>query len=175
MLLAVQIPEHTWGLDTKQFLNDNINWGNKDFHTQLAAHAPNYEANINQWQRQRGYMTWALEALDQAHASASGRSQMSAADAAGHESRAELLASVKAELRRQHELTDVEGYDEHPVGEPLRLKSQFWEIEVNTTTGNSFHTSHDPVSQPLQDLVDQVPLVEQAAWRRAVIWLSHIE
>ncbi len=45
------------------------------------------------------------------------------------------LEQLRSELQRQHELTDVEGYEEHPIGEPLKLKSSFWDIEVNTTTG----------------------------------------
>ena len=62
-MVVVQIPEHTWGFDTKTFLHDNANWSNAQFQGQLEAHADNYEANIAQWQRQRGYMSWALEAL----------------------------------------------------------------------------------------------------------------
>ena len=133
----MQIPEHTWGFDTKQFLNDNVNWSNKDFHAQLDAHAPNYDANIAQWQRQRGYMTWALEALDQSHDHTSDQPDVAHADMTNHEPTAGLVAGVKAELRRHHELTDLEGYSEHPVGEPLRLRSQYWQIEVNTTTGDA--------------------------------------
>lgn len=133
----MQIPEHTWGFDTKTFLHDQSNWANKDFHAQLDAHAQNYEDNIAQWQRQRGYMTWALEALDQSLAQplpASDGDTVGDSDKAGL--RAEV-ADVRAEWRAQHELTEVEGYKEHPVGEPLRLKSQYWQIEVNTTTGNA--------------------------------------
>lgn len=178
----MQIPEHTWGFDTKTFLHDNANWGNKQFHAQLDAHAQNYEDNIAQWQRQRGYMTWALEALDlslphvsepllqtqkPSHNSSRAPSHDSshAADLAddalhhgkgrkltarrtaesAHSSAAGLalpelslrqeLEQLRSELQRQHEVTDVEGYEEHPIGEPLKLKSSFWEIEVNTTTG----------------------------------------
>ena len=178
----MQVPEHTWGFDTKTFLHDNANWGNKQFHAQLDAHAQNYEDNIAQWQRQRGYMTWALEALDLSlpHASepldqtqnpchdsshdsshASAHAADSADDAlhngkgrkltarrtaeSAHSSAAGLnlpelslrqeLEQLRSELQRQHELTDVEGYEEHPIGEPLKLKSSFWDIEVNTTTG----------------------------------------
>ena len=64
----MQIPEHTWGFDTKTFLHDNANWSNAQFQAQLAAHADKYEANIAQWQRQKGYMSWALEALGMAAA-----------------------------------------------------------------------------------------------------------
>ena len=48
---------------------------------------------------------------------------------------AEDLKELRAELRRHHELTDTEGHEEHPVGEPLKLKSPFWDIEIDTTTG----------------------------------------
>ena len=78
-------------------------------------------------------MTWALEALDQSY------SHLTASPRGGVRDgglRADL-ADLQAELRRQHELTDLEGYEEHPVGEPLRLKSQYWQIGVNTTTGNA--------------------------------------
>ena len=69
----VQIPEHTWGFDTKTFLHDNANWSNAQFQGQLEAHANNYEANIAQWQRQRGYMSWALEALGMSTGAASAK------------------------------------------------------------------------------------------------------
>ncbi|DBA83693.1 TPA: hypothetical protein ACH3X1_006235 [Trebouxia sp. C0004] len=173
--LLLKIPEHTWGFDTKTFLHDNANWGNKQFHAQLDAHAQNYEDNIAQWQRQRGYMTWALEALDLSlpHVSEplpqtqnlpcdSFHDSPHAADPALHngekrkltarrtaesaQSRAaglnlpdlslrQELEQLRSELQRRHELTDVEGYEEHPIGEPLKLKSSFWDVEVNTTTG----------------------------------------
>ena len=136
-LESVQIPEHTWGFDTKTFLHDSDNWSNKDFHAQLDAHAQNYEDNIAQWQRQRGYMTWAVEALDQSLAPLAQTPDTSLGGVIADVARADLLTGVKAEWRQQHELTDLEGYEEHPVGEPLTLKSQYWQIEVNTTTGNA--------------------------------------
>lgn len=180
--LMVQVPEHTWGFDTKTFLHDNSNWSNKDFHTQLDTHAQNYEDNIAQWQRQRSYMTWALEALDLSLTQASSpldpihaghnlsqdsvRAADSAADGSHNSAERQLsahgvadsaqsahgthrglrlpelslaqeLEQVRSELQRQHELTDTEGYEEHLVGEPLKLKSAFWEIQINTTTGEA--------------------------------------
>lgn len=180
--LLLKVPEHTWGFDTKTFLHDNANWANKQFHAQLDAHAHNYEDNIAQWQRQRGYMTWALEALDlsrphvaeplskaeslshdswhdsshdSAHAADSTagtlrtgerrkltarRTAESARSSAAGLNLPELslrqeLEQLRSELQRQHELSNVEGYKEHPIGDPLKLKSSFWDIEVNTTTG----------------------------------------
>ena len=134
---TLQIPEHTWGFDTKTFLHDQSNWANKDFHEQLDSHAQNYEDNIAQWQRQRGYMTWALEALDQSHSPMTLGPGATRGDVRHDVVKADVIAGVKAELRRQHELTDLEGYEEHAVGEPLRLKSQYWQIEVNSSTGNA--------------------------------------
>ena len=142
----VQIPEHTWGFDTKTFLHDQSNWTNKAFHAQLDGHAQNYEDNVAQWQRQRGYMTWALEALDQPHGPLAPTPDAAHGDSESDGLSAELVAGVRAEWRRQHELTDLEGYEEHPVGEPLRLKSQYWQIEVNTTTGNATPWSQHPTT-----------------------------
>lgn len=139
--MCVQIPEHTWGFDTKTFLHDESNWSNKDFHAQLDAHAQNYDDNIAQWQRQRGYMTWALEALDQSLASPIQPPVTNPSGLVVEELRAKV-SGVDAEWRAQHELTDVEGYEDHPVGEPLRLRSQYWQIEVNTTTGNAVAAPH---------------------------------
>ena len=41
-MLAMQIPEHTWGLDVKTFLADYSNWSNKEFQQQLDVGAWNY-------------------------------------------------------------------------------------------------------------------------------------
>lgn len=161
----MQIPEHTWGFDTKTFLHDQSNWTNKDFHAQLDAHAQNYEDNVAQWQRQRGYMTWAVEALDQSHSPLTAIPDVARAGARDDGLRAEL-AGLEAELRRQHELTDLEGYEEHPVGEPLRLKSQYWQIEVNTTTGKCCYT--DPL--PTHALPPPIPLPLPAAPPRVPFW-----
>jgi len=42
MIVPMQIPEHTWGLDVKTFLADYANWSNKEFQGQLNAGAWNY-------------------------------------------------------------------------------------------------------------------------------------
>ena len=94
-------------------------------------------------------MTWALEALDQSHSPLIATPDVTRGGVRDDGLKADV-AGVKAELRRQHELTDLEGYEEHPVGEPLRLKSQYWQIEVNTTTGNAarrppLHPSSSPL------------------------------
>ena len=58
----MQVPEHTWGLDTKQAPNDYTNWSNEALQHRLAAKDKRFENAIAQWERQRGYMAGALEA-----------------------------------------------------------------------------------------------------------------
>ena len=55
----------------------------------------------------------------------------------------EQLQQLHSELQRQHELPSLEGYEEHPLGDPLRLRSQFWELEVDTTTGSNSPNAPD--------------------------------
>ncbi len=60
----MQVPEHTWGVDTKIYLGDYSSWTNAQLQAQIAAHQPNYTYTIDAWIRQRSYTRWALEALD---------------------------------------------------------------------------------------------------------------
>ena len=57
----------------------------------------------------------------------------------------EQLQQLQSELQRQHELPSLEGYEEHPLGDPLKLRSQFWELEVDTTTGSNSPNAPDSV------------------------------
>ena len=59
--LLTKLPEHTWGLDTKDGLGDYVNWTNAAFHTCLKRRCPNYEAITLSWRRQYAYIPWALE------------------------------------------------------------------------------------------------------------------
>ena len=61
---AVQVPEHTWGVDIKVYLNDYANWSDEELQAQIAGRAPNYMYCVDAWIRQRSYTRWALEALD---------------------------------------------------------------------------------------------------------------
>ena len=47
------------------------------------------------------------------------------------------LHQLRVELQQHHELPATEGYEEHPLGEPLKLRSQFWELELDTATGTA--------------------------------------
>ena len=60
----MQVPEHTWGVDTKIYLDDYSSWTDAQLQAQIAAHQPNYTYTIDAWIRQRSYTRWALEALD---------------------------------------------------------------------------------------------------------------
>eukprot|EP00118_Oscarella_pearsei_P025553 m.308367 g.308367 ORF g.308367 m.308367 type:complete len:722 (+) comp43877_c0_seq1:88-2253(+) len=60
--LLLKGPEHTWGGDTKQFLNDYTNWLNKDFHAVLTKE--NYVKTVSSWIEQRDWaIRYPLEAL----------------------------------------------------------------------------------------------------------------
>ena len=60
----MQVPEHTWGVDIKIYLDDYSSWTDAQLQAQIAAHQPNYTYTIDAWIRQRSYTRWALEALD---------------------------------------------------------------------------------------------------------------
>ena len=60
----MQVPEHTWGVDIKVYLNDYANWSNEELQAQIAGRSPNYMYCVDAWIRQRSYTRWALEALD---------------------------------------------------------------------------------------------------------------
>lgn len=47
------------------------------------------------------------------------------------------LQQLRVELQHQHELPTTEGYEEHCLEEPLKLRSQFWELEVDPATGTT--------------------------------------
>ena len=60
----MQVPEHTWGVDIKIYLDDYANWTNAELQRQIATREPRYIYTIDAWIRQRSYTRWALEALD---------------------------------------------------------------------------------------------------------------
>lgn len=43
---ALQVAEHTWGLDVKTFLGDYVNWGNGPFHAMVEQGAWNYRCGL---------------------------------------------------------------------------------------------------------------------------------
>ena len=61
---GLQVPEHTWGVDIKIYLDDYSDWTNAELQRQIAARDPRYMYTIDAWMRQRSYTRWALEALD---------------------------------------------------------------------------------------------------------------
>ncbi len=69
----LQIPEHTWGVDIKTGLGDYKNWSNANFHGELARNAPNYNVTVHSWQRQRRYLSWAVEELGETFPASSHR------------------------------------------------------------------------------------------------------
>ena len=68
----VMIPEHTWGLDEKVFLDDRYNYKRELF--DVAKHSEMYEFFESSWEEQREYVTKAVESL-------SGESRLKAEEA----------------------------------------------------------------------------------------------
>ena len=62
--LWLQVPEHTWGVDVKTDLADDVSWSNAAFHAALAKNQDDhYGVTVQSWQRQAGYLDWAVAAL----------------------------------------------------------------------------------------------------------------
>lgn len=60
----VKVPEHTWGVDVKTDLADDVNWNNSAFKAALAKdEGGHYSTTIESWTRQAGYLDWAVTAL----------------------------------------------------------------------------------------------------------------
>ncbi|CAL5218578.1 g272 [Coccomyxa viridis] len=60
----IKVPEHTWGVDIKIYLDDYADWTNTELQRQIAAREPRFVYTVDAWIRQRSYTRWALEALD---------------------------------------------------------------------------------------------------------------
>lgn len=59
----LKIPEHTWGVDIKTTLRDEVSWSNAALQSQLHLSTLPFVATVRSWQRQREYVDWALDAL----------------------------------------------------------------------------------------------------------------
>lgn len=60
----VQVPEHTWGLDTREALPDFTHWGNAAFHSQLEDNSSMYLRTVASWKEQKSFVEHAISALD---------------------------------------------------------------------------------------------------------------
>jgi hypothetical protein len=61
--LLLKIPEHTWGVDTKEYPGDYTRWSNADLRQVLEDKVPEFQVAVRSWQRQRAYTSWAVEEL----------------------------------------------------------------------------------------------------------------
>lgn len=59
-----QVPEHTWGLDTREALPDFTHWGNAAFHAQLEDQAAMYLRTVASWKEQKSFVDHAISALE---------------------------------------------------------------------------------------------------------------
>lgn len=63
MPYLIKVPEHTWGVDIKTTLRDEVSWSNAALASKLHLQELNYVATVHSWQRQHAYIQWALDAL----------------------------------------------------------------------------------------------------------------
>jgi hypothetical protein len=70
--LLLKIPEHTWGVDTKEYPGDYTRWSNTDLQTALESNVSEFKIAVESWQRQRAYTQWAVEALLEGTSTSSG-------------------------------------------------------------------------------------------------------
>lgn len=64
--LLLKVPEHTWGVDTKQYPGDYHRWSNVQLQGALIEGDPRFAAAIDSWERQRAYNSWAVAELGEA-------------------------------------------------------------------------------------------------------------
>ena len=64
--LLVKIPEHTWGVDTKEDPGDYTRWSNVELRKALEEGDEKFVAAVDSWRRQRSYCQWAAEELKSA-------------------------------------------------------------------------------------------------------------
>jgi hypothetical protein len=61
--LLLKIPEHTWGVDSKQYPGDYARWSNAELQRALAEGDAAFAAAVGSWERQRAYNEWAVQEL----------------------------------------------------------------------------------------------------------------
>lgn len=63
--LLLKVPEHTWGVDTKEYPGDYSRWTNKELKNALESNVSGFRVAVESWQRQRAYTQWAVEELQE--------------------------------------------------------------------------------------------------------------
>jgi hypothetical protein len=66
--LLLKIPEHTWGVDTKEYPGDYSRWSNIELKDALESNVKEFTVAVESWHRQRAYTQWAVEELQEASA-----------------------------------------------------------------------------------------------------------
>jgi len=64
--LLLKIPEHTWGVDTKEYPGDYSRWSNAELKNAVENNVSQFSVAVASWQRQRAYTQWAVEELQEA-------------------------------------------------------------------------------------------------------------
>ncbi|KAK9815327.1 hypothetical protein WJX72_001843 [[Myrmecia] bisecta] len=114
----LKVGEHTWGTDSKWVLADWVNWDNPSFHRQLQQMGPNYATTIQSWLRQRKWLDWALDALEE-----------------GAPLKHAMLAARDA-VRDRNKAPNPEALGFHRMADgDDTLSSHAWDIRIHPETG----------------------------------------
>ncbi|KAL4451756.1 hypothetical protein ABPG75_007418 [Micractinium tetrahymenae] len=134
--LLLKLPEHTWGVDVKEYPNNWDIWANADLHKKLAElTGPDdpFQVAIDSWARQRAYNQWAVQELGQSDAGHAGWQALAALKAGWAPP---VPAAANSGFQRRA-LTD---------NEPLLFESASWRVELCPQTGAIVWLSFGPGS-----------------------------
>jgi len=114
------VPEHTWGMDEKTFLQDHENYAADAFN--VARSKPNFIKFESSWAEKRAYIQTAVNELDDPSFAVSAKNQLDA------------IRPAHPKLSNWHQVADVK--------QPIELEN--WTVQFDPSTGALISlTSHD--------------------------------
>ena len=169
----MQISEHTWGVDTKEFPGDYSRWKNQDFHQALRMKEENdtsFQIAVESWVRQRAYLKWAVEEL-----SSGGSSNEGGLLAQKAQEILQVSQNIESPLARINT-------SQYEVIEPSNLKnldfsSKFWRLRFDESTGAisglTFLGKKSKISSPVDGILSSTcPGCQN--WASATALLSNL-
>lgn len=122
----LKVPEHTWGVDTKEYPGDYVLWRNLDFEMAIKSRDKRFTTAIESWQRQRNYMAFAVEQL-------SGGQSIFGDYVAIRNRTPPLHAGSLWKLQR---LSIPGNWASAPLTIPFKAHSHAWSLELDQVSGS---------------------------------------
>ncbi|EFN51908.1 hypothetical protein CHLNCDRAFT_54763 [Chlorella variabilis] len=118
----LRLPEHTAGVDQKEYPNDWEHWGNAAFHRRLANTSLGnpFAVAVHSWVRQRSYNRWAVQELGNSQEGLRAQEALSALQ------RGRVPPTPHA---------PSSGFQRRSLQEPLLFQSLAWQLELSSATG----------------------------------------